>query len=188
MELKRRAQFLFENAMLKRTMRTGYAFLGSGSESAAAHSQSTAVAAMVLADMVDMDVDMERLLKMCIIHDLPEARTGDANAVHKLYVQRDEDRAMKMAVAGLAFGQELLDIYREYEEADSLEARIARDADQIDMIISLKEQLDTGNPEPARWLPHVMKRLVLPEARQLAEAILETHWASWWMEELLAER
>lgn len=168
-------------------MRTGYAFLGSGSESAAAHSQSTAAAAVVLAQMVEAQVDMERLLKMCIFHDLPEARTGDANAVHKLYIKRDEDRAMARALEGLPFGSELLEIHREYERGETIEAKIAQDADQIDMIISLKEQLDTGNPEPETWLPHVVARLRLPEAKGLAQAILETHWASWWMEELLGD-
>ncbi len=186
MELDRAARFLFENAMLKRTMRTGYAFLGTGSESAAAHSQSMAAAAMVIAGMVERQIDMERLLKICIFHDLPEARTGDANAVHKLYVARDEDRAMARAVEGMPFAHELIELHRDYEAGDSIEAIVARDADQIDMIISLKEQLDIGNRDAEIWLPHVVKRLKLEASKALAQAILDTHWASWWMDELLS--
>jgi putative hydrolase of HD superfamily len=98
------APFLFEAAMLKHIHRTGYAFLGSGKESVAAHVYGMSVIAIVLASMCS-DVDMERMLLMCLVHDLPEARTGDANAVHKLYIKRDEDRAMEDMCANIPFGK-----------------------------------------------------------------------------------
>ena len=177
----RLVNLIFEASMLKRTMRTGYAFLGTGRESSAAHSFSTAFIAMLLGKMVP-GADLNRLVMMALIHDLPEARTGDANAVHKVYVQRDEQRAFEDAVCGLPFGQDLLGLYREYEAGASLESRLARDADQIDMLISLKEQLDCGNPNAAQWMPFVEKRLVTPQAKNLARAIMESHWAAWWME------
>ncbi len=180
-DMKRVARFIFEAAMLKRTWRTGYAFLGTGRESTAAHSFSTAFIAMLLGSMVP-EADSNRLVLMALIHDLPEARTGDANAVHKLYVKRDEARAFRDAVEGLKCAGELLELYREYEEGRSLEARLARDADQIDMLISLKEQVDCGNPDAASWIPFVEKRLVTPEAKRLSASIRDTHWAAWWME------
>ncbi len=179
--INRLVNLMFEAAMLKRTFRTGYAFLGTGRESSAAHSFSTAFIAMLLGKMVP-GADPCRLVLMALIHDLPEARTGDANAVHKLYVKRDEERAFRDAVDGLSFGHDLLALYREYEEGRSLEARLARDADQIDMLISLKEQLDCGNNNAAQWVPFVEKRLVTPEAKKLAERIKSSHWSAWWMD------
>ncbi len=179
-EITKIVDLMFEVAMLKRTPRTGYAFLGSGRESSAAHSFSTAFIAMLLGKMVP-EADSTRLVLMALIHDLPEARTGDANAVHKLYVKRDEMRAFEDALRGSFIADDLLDIYREYEDGKSLEARLARDADQIDMLISLKEQLDCGNPNAASWIPFVENRLVTSQAKLLAAKIKDTHWADWWM-------
>ncbi|RUM88818.1 MAG: phosphohydrolase [Thermodesulfatator sp.] len=174
-------KLMFEAAMLKRTERTGYAFLGTGRENSAAHSFSTAFIALLLGKMVP-EADSRKLVFMALIHDLPEARTGDANAVHKKYIRRDEMRAFMHAVEGCSLADDLMDLYREYHEGQSLEARLARDADQIDMLVSLKEQMDCGNPNAERWIPHVEKRLMTPEAKRLAQGIRQVHWAAWWMD------
>ena len=179
--MTRMVKLIFEAAMLKRTRRTGYDFLGSGQENVAAHSFSTAFIAMVLGRMVP-EADIERLVQMAIIHDLPEARTGDANAVHKLYVTRDEERAFRDAVDGCMFADDMLDLYMDFEEGSSLEAKLVRDADQLDMLISLKEQADCGNPNAASWVPFVEERLITSEAKGLAQKIGNIHWAGWWME------
>ncbi len=181
---RRLAQFLFEGAMLKRTWRTGYAFLGRGRESVAAHTFGTMLAAWVLGRQVE-GVDLERLLSICLVHDLPEARTGDANAVHKRYLHRREEEAVADMVRDLPWGPEVARLVEEFNQGSSLEAVVARDADQLDMLISLKEQLDNGCRDAALWIPHVQARLQTPEARALAQRILSEHWASWWMEELL---
>ena len=179
--MTRMVKLIFEAAMLKRTCRTGYAFLGSGQENVAAHSFSTAFIAMLLGRMVP-EADMERLVQMAVLHDLPEARTGDANGVHKLYVTRDEKSAFRDAVDGSMFARDMLDLYRDFEEGASLEAKLVRDADQLDMLISLKEQADCGNPNAASWVPFVKERLITSEAKMLAQRIDDVHWASWWME------
>ncbi len=180
-KLEELSKFFFEIAMLKRTQRTGYAFLGTGKESTAAHSFSTAIIAFVLGKMAGADA--QKALLMAIIHDIPEARTGDANAVHKMYLKRDEKRAMKEALKRCKPCDEMFPIYQEYEEGKSIEAIIVRDADQIDMLLSLKEQLDCGNENAKMWIPYVLKRLKTKEAKSLSEKILNTHWASWWMDE-----
>jgi putative hydrolase of HD superfamily len=55
------------------------------------------------------------------------------------------------------------------------------------MLLSLKEHLDTGSSDAARWIPYVRNRLKSEEAKALADAILKEHWASWWMKQLLGE-
>ncbi len=184
-KLKRMASFLFEGSMLKRVWRTGYAFLGQGRESVAAHTFGMMLIAMTLAKEFDEEVDVERLLKLCLVHDLPEARTGDANAVHKRYVTRDEKKASLDMTKGLPGGEEIVDLLEEFESGESVEARIARDCDQLDMLLSLKEHLDTGSTDAKMWIPHVKARLVTKEAKALADAILDEHWAAWWMRELI---
>lgn len=177
------APFLFETAMLKRVERTGYAFLGSGKESVAAHVYGMSMAAMALAAMRP-DVNLERMLLMCLVHDLPETRTGDANAVHKLYISRDENKAMEDICEDLPFAEILKDAWEEFSKGESEESRLVQDADQLDMLISLKEQHDTGSRDAEKWIPYVKARLRSSEAQKLGELILKEHWAGWWMRKL----
>ncbi len=183
---QRLARFLFEGSMLKRTWRTGYAFLGQGRESVAAHTFGVMLCAFVLGRRAG-GVDMERLLTMCLVHDLPEARIGDANAVHKRYVVRQEEKAVADMVKSLPDGEYISALIEEFNGGETREAILARDADQLDMLISLKEHLDTGSPDAAIWIPYVRQRLRTREAHALADRILNEHWASWWMSELLGE-
>ena len=81
--MKKIANFLFETGMLKKTPRTGYQFLGSGKESVAEHTFRVACIGYTLSKLVSEKIDEMRLLKMCLFHDLPEARTGDHNYVNK---------------------------------------------------------------------------------------------------------
>ena len=91
--MKEIVNLLFEARILKEIPRSGFQFLGSGRESVAEHSYLTAFIGSVLAYLVP-EVDQLRLLQMCLVHDLAEARTGDLNYVQKGYVTADEAKAV----------------------------------------------------------------------------------------------
>jgi len=105
-KLERVADFLFEVGMLKEVPRTGFQYLGSGHESVAEHTARVCFVAWTLARM-EPEADPLRLVELALFHDLAEARTGDLNAVSKLYVRSVEERAWQDAAAGLPFGGEL---------------------------------------------------------------------------------
>jgi putative hydrolase of HD superfamily len=117
---------------------------------------------------------------MCLFHDLPEARTGDLNYVNKKYVKADEQKAVKDLAATLPFGNEIEDLVQEYEEGRTAESKIARDADQLEMILALKEYKDLGNKYADEWLQFSLKRLQTESAKELAKVILETDSSLWW--------
>ena len=177
----RAIEFLFEVGMLKRTPRTGYQFLGTGKESVADHSFRTAVTGYVLASL-EPDADRARVVMMCLFHDLPEARTGDHNYVNKRYVASDEQRALLDQVQGLPFGTDISEVIEEFNATKTLEARIAKDADQIDLILELKEQLDLGNARAQEWLSFAMKRLTTENGKQMAQGILDAESDAWWFD------
>jgi len=177
--MKNIANFLFEAGMLKRTPRSGFQFLGSGAESVAEHIFRTTYVGYVLGKM-DQSIDVNKLIKMCLFHDLPEARTGDLNYVNKKYVIADEQKAVRDLTKTLPFGRELLDIINEYEEGRTAEALLARDADQLEMILALKEYKDIGNKYAEEWLAFSLKRLRTETAKELAKVILETDSSLWW--------
>jgi len=167
--------------MLKKTPRTGYQFLGTGGESVADHSFRMTVVGYVLSSM-EPEADGNKVVLMCLFHDLPEARTGDHNYVNKRYTQVDEETALEDQVQGLPFGTEMKNLFREFNEAQTLEARLAKDADQIDLILDLKEQLDLGNSRAKDWLSFAVKRLLTEPGRKIARKILESESDGWWFD------
>lgn len=179
MDTRRLAKFLFEVSILARTRRAGWWFLGCGEQSVAEHSLQTAYAGYVLAKMAGV-VDTSRVVMMCLLHDLPEARTGDQNYVHKRYTTADEEKAADDMARGLPFGPELKKLIEEFREGRTKEALLARDADQIDMLLELKHRQDAGCAGASGWMPYIAERILTEEGKILAEAIMNTHSATWW--------
>jgi len=179
--MKALINFLFEVGMLKKTPRTGYQFLGSGQESVADHSFRTAIIGFMLSRQ-EPDADSYKTTLMCLFHDLHEARTGDLNYVNKRYVQVDEEKAVNDLAKGLPFGEDIISLTHEFNRGESLEARISRDADQIDLIVELKEQQDLGNRYAKDWLKYALQRLQTENAKKMAIEILNTDSTDWWFE------
>lgn len=176
--LTRLADLCFEAGMLRRTPRTGYQFLGTGAENVAEHSFRTALLGFMLAQTAG--ADPYRTMALCLFHDLPEARTGDFNYVNKLYNRCDARRALADALAGTGLTDTVLPLHDELEAAETEEARLAKDADQIDLIANLKEELDLGNRYAQDWIEAAIARLRTEAGRSLARTIAATDHAAWW--------
>jgi 5'-deoxynucleotidase YfbR-like HD superfamily hydrolase len=177
--MKNIANFLFEAGMLKRTPRTGFQFLGSGAESVAEHIFRTVYIGFTLGRL-SKDADTEKIIKMCLFHDLPEARTGDLNYVNKKYVKADIEKAAEDLAETVPFGGEIREHVLEFEKGESIEAQLANDADQLELILALKEYKDLGNKYADEWLDFAIKRLKTDVARELSKTILETDSSLWW--------
>jgi putative hydrolase of HD superfamily len=120
---------------------------------------------------------------MCLFHDLPEARTGDMNYVNKKYVEVDEEKAVRELTAGLFFGSDIKEIINEFNRKETKEALIALDADQIALILQLKEYGDLGNKYSGEWIKYARRRLSTKEAKKLAGEIIKTDSSNWWFRE-----
>ncbi|MGI9068730.1 MAG: HD domain-containing protein [Pyrinomonadaceae bacterium] len=137
---------LIELQRLKRLERTGWTLRGmpNGTESVAAHSFGVSVTAMMLADKIKnrgLDLDIERVLKMALLHDWAETRVGDMPRTATSYFGADvrkkaETTAFADIVGPLGAAQsEYKNLYQDYEQRDSLEARLVKAADIIDLLI-----------------------------------------------------
>ena len=178
--MKNIANLLFEAKMLKEIPRSGLPILGSGKESIADHTFSTTFIAYVMSQL-EPDIDALKLISMCLVHDLPETRTGDLNTVHKTYVTADEARAVKDITEGLPFGSSIAQLIDEFNAGNSPEARLAYDADQLSLILELKTLSDIGYAPPEKWLPPVVKRLKTETAKKIARSIMQTDRDDWWL-------
>jgi putative hydrolase of HD superfamily len=174
--------FLFEVGMLNKTPRTGFQFLGSGSESVAEHILRTVFIGYALSKM-EPDVDEYKVLKICLVHDLPEARTGDMNYMYKKYVTVDELKAVDELTETLFFGEDIKAAISEFNERTTRESLIAHDADQLSLILQLKECGDLGNKYSEEWIKYASMRLYTQNAKKLAGSILKTDSAEWWFKD-----
>lgn len=176
-QLERVVDFIFEAGWLKKTARTGWAFLGTGHEDVAQHSFRVALIAYILAKRAGADPQKAALLGL--FHDLHEARTSDLNYMNQRYTSKDERRAQADAVAGTGL-DEILAAYDEFEARETLEARLAKDADQLDLLFNLKEELDKGNAFARDWIEAAQKRLKTEAGREVCASMLETDHNRWW--------
>jgi putative hydrolase of HD superfamily len=131
---------------LKRLDRTGWVLRGlaPGAESVGAHTFGVGVVAMLLADEVrvrGVEVNVERVLRLALLHDLAEARPGDMPRTMAKYYEagartQAERAAFDDVVGGLdaRLKEEYSRLHADYEERASLEARLVKAADIVDLL------------------------------------------------------
>lgn len=138
---------LIELQRLKRLDRTGWTLRGlpNGTESVAAHSFGVGVTAMLIADRCasqGVTVDVEKLLRIALLHDWAETRVGDMPRTATLYFGSDaRKRAETAAFSDIvnpvdAYGS-YANLYNDYERRESLEARLVKVADVLDLLIQV---------------------------------------------------
>lgn len=141
---------LIELQRLKRLDRTGWVLRGfpNATESVAAHSFGVSVTAMLLADALlaqGVAIDVEKVLRVALLHDWAEARVGDMPRTATLYfgaeVRKQAEtsafRDITEPLRGNDSGEaaRYTSLYHEYEERNTLEARLVKAADVIDLLV-----------------------------------------------------
>ena len=121
---------------LKDTMRHCYTKNGRR-ESVAEHCWMMTLAAFWMKDEFP-EADMDKVLKMCLIHDLGEAFTGDVPAFEKTASNEQEEKRLLYGwVASLPgdIAKEMLSLYDEMEKRETLEAKIYKAVDGLEAVI-----------------------------------------------------
>src|SRR6516162_4869746 len=132
--------FLSRVGRLKDLRRAGWVRKGlPDPESVADHSFRTAVLALALAE--EMGVDPDRLLRLVILHDLPESDPEVGDITPFCGVDRDEKRrGERAAMERLCAGRpELLACWLEYDAGETPEARAAHELDALEMALQARE-------------------------------------------------
>ncbi len=141
---------------LKLLPRTGWLQRGIANvESIAEHSFGVASLALIIGDM-QPDLDRGRLLAIALLHDMAEALTGDLPASARLLfgaqAKRDAERqAMIELFAGLPQANEYLDLWTEYTEGSSREARLVKSLDRLEMLLQALAYEQAGNQATAEF-------------------------------------
>jgi putative hydrolase of HD superfamily len=148
MEPQRLLQALHVAQRLKDTTRHCYTS-GGRHESVAEHSWRAALTAYFLKDEFPQ-ADMDKVIKMCLIHDLGEAFTGDIPAFDKTQNHEEqEERLLNEWVASLPeeFSREMKALYEEMSRRETLEARIFKAIDNLEALIQHNES------DIETWIP-----------------------------------
>ncbi|XP_073018331.1 uncharacterized protein [Primulina eburnea] len=112
-------------------------------ESIADHMYRMGLMALIAPDLPG--VNREKCIKMAIVHDIAEAIVGDitpADGIPKLEKSRREREALESMCELLGGGpraKEIGDLWMEYEENSSLEAKVVKDFDKVEMILQALE-------------------------------------------------
>jgi putative hydrolases of HD superfamily len=137
-ELEGTLTFLRSAERLKTVTRSGWTSAGQP-ESVAEHTWRLCLMAMLLYGR-DPDIDLARLLKMCLIHDLGEAIGGDipapaqSGSVQKAPQEREDLLELIEPLSGPLKG-EILELWDEYEAVSSREAKLAKGLDKLETIL-----------------------------------------------------
>lgn len=137
-DIKGRLAFLQEAEKLKSVLRSSHTSTGRA-ESTAEHTWRLCLMATTFADEL-AGMDMLKILKMCIVHDLGEAIHGDIPAIEKnqhpdksaqektdlLHLTRSLDEAQRA---------DILALWQEYEDASSPEAKAVKALDKLETIL-----------------------------------------------------
>jgi len=180
--MKNDINFLYEIGSLRKIPRAWQQILTGKVENIAEHIFRTTMVAWVIA--IAEKADVEKVLKICLIHDIAEARTGDIAFMHRDYVVRHEELAEKHIFENTLLGKETPALFKEYAERASLEAKIVKDADNIEVDLELKELAGNGDSSAASMQkdhrPTIRaKKLYTKTAKKMWDQIQKTNPNDW---------
>lgn len=177
---------LIELQRLKCLDRTGWTLRGlpNGTESVAAHSFGVGATAMLLADRCiaqGVKLSVEKVLRIALLHDWAEVRVGDLPRTATLYFgatarKQAETAAFLDVVKGVDAEKAYANLYDDYEQRQSLEARLVKAADVLDLLVQVLALERAG----ARGLDEFWEVAEKPEfnlegaAEQVVQELLES--------------
>jgi len=172
--------FFRMSGRLKRIPRSGWVNVGIDSpESVADHTFRTAILCMIFSDLEGLDE--LKMLQMALIHDLPEVITGDLTPSERTSMakKREED-AMKKLLCLLPERQRVKygNVWREYEECKTAEAKAVRQLEKLEMALQAKEyeRAELTKESLERFFKSAEKVIASPTIKTLLSHILGSHF------------
>ena len=151
--LQRQIRFILEIDALKGVLRRTYLPGADRPENSAEHSWHVAVMAVLLAEHANETVDVARVVRMLLIHDVVEVDAGDTYVYDTAGAEAKAEREVRAAdrVFGLLpedQGRELRALWEEFEEGRTAEARFAA---ALDRLMPVLHNVHTGGRS---WREH----------------------------------
>jgi putative hydrolase of HD superfamily len=137
---------------LKDVLRQGWVNAGVESpESVAAHSWGMAILALKLCPS---DLNLEHVLKLCLVHDLPEVIVGDLTPDDDVSTKSADERAAMQQLA-----PEWVTLFDEYERQTSAEAIFVKSLDKLDMALQAEVYMNRSELNLNQFIESARKTL-----------------------------
>jgi len=175
------AAFAYELGLLKRIRRSGWWHAGvRDPESVAEHTMRVAQLAALIA--AEEGADPARASFLALWHDTQETRTGDLPHTAAAYLTKPDPRRIT-ADQTASLPERSRELIRaavaEYESRQTHEARCAKDADRLEMLLQAVEYRDAGVRRVDGWIESAHGGLTTETARRMADAALTVSPLSW---------
>ncbi|MCX8194507.1 MAG: HD domain-containing protein [Candidatus Micrarchaeota archaeon] len=158
---------LQEALSLKNLPRSGWQAAKAKQESVAEHSFGVAIILLALARMERLSKKDEALaLRLAILHDLHEARTGDLTPRQKISKKPNLAKVERQMLSGTHLQKEIALL------KNKRLASLLRDADRLDMLFRALENLQKGNKNMGRFIRSALLQLRSESAKKLARLAL----------------
>lgn len=183
MNTKRDIEFLYEINCLRFISRSWVQMFGPNFSNLAEHHLRVIWLALLIAEYENKG-DTGKIAKMALVHDVSESRAGDANYIGRLYIQRDQKSALADTFENTALKDEMLKLWDEYEKHKSIEAKIVKDADWLDVDMELKEQISKGETHLQNWQKErklMLGKFYTKSAKKLFKAIWQSEPSDWYI-------
>ena len=140
MDLLKQINFIKEIDKLKYIQRKTRLFNSNRHENDAEHSWHLAMMAIVLAEHSDQPVDLLKVVKMVLIHDIVEIDSGDVFIYDtaKDHINTADERIAARRIFGLLpseQAEEFIAIWEEFEEGATAEAKFAKAMDRLEPLL-----------------------------------------------------
>ena len=138
--LSKQVSFIQEIDKIKYIQRKTKLFNSDRCENDAEHSWHLAIMTMVLAEHSDTPIDVLKVLKMVLIHDIVEIDAGDTFIYDTLKSHSNTDNERKAAIRIFGLlpkeqGDELIAIWEEFETGATNEAKFAKSMDRLEPLL-----------------------------------------------------
>lgn len=138
--LLKQIAFIKEIDKVKYIQRKTKLFNSDRNENDAEHSWHLAIMAVVLAEHSNENIDVLKVVKMLLIHDIVEIDAGDTFIydTQKNHTNTDEERLAANRIFGLlpkAQAEELIEIWEEFEAGETKEAKFAKSMDRLEPLL-----------------------------------------------------
>lgn len=183
MPTPRDLELLFEIGSLRHTQRGWRQHLATNCATDLEHTMRVIFLSLIIARK-EQKGNEETILKMALTHDVAETRTSDFSYVQKAYVKANEPSALHDMFTGTCLA-DFESIVTAYERRDTIESKIVKDADNLDVDLELKELEEKGHQLPIKWRD--FRRLIRNEklytdsAKQMWDEIQTSDVSSWHM-------
>jgi putative hydrolases of HD superfamily len=138
--LRKQIEFIKEIDKVKYIQRKTKLFNSNRNENDAEHSWHLALMALVLSEHANQAIDLLKVLKMVLIHDLVEIDAGDTFLYdsHKSHSNTEEERIAAARIFGILPQEQavgMIAIWEEFEEGQTKEAKFARAMDRLEPLL-----------------------------------------------------